>query len=340
MRLTRAQVPPFLGQQWPQLSAAGNVEANFKPEDFTLEPQSPRLLLHLKGGSLSLTALLQCAYGARILTLGVSDTAESVWLPDPAAPTRYSTRDLGAERAALARLQRHGFAGPDSQGRLQLNGQSGVLNFFARDFFKLQREWTITMEEQLEHRTLPGIERIEPRFNITSSGMEWFNLGVVFTTPGGTTFSPVEIQRLLLSGQSHARLPNGKLAIIDTEAVGELTEVLRDCAPQQDGRGYRIGHAQAGFLDATLKQHGDWRVQAPPAWRERVASNPARRSWNVRRWANWRPCCAPTRNTASPGCASCAPTSSAAFSRTKWAWAKPSRRWPSSNRCAPRTAGP
>jgi len=271
VRLTRAQVPQFLGQQWEQLSAAGNVEANFKLEEFTLEPQSPRLLLHLKGGSMSLTALLQCAYGARILTLGVSDATESVWLPDPAAPTRYSTRDLGAERAALARLQRHGFAGPDRQGRLQLNGQSGVLNFFARDFFKLQREWTVTMEEQLEHRTLPGIERIEPRFNITSSGVEWFNLGVVFTTPGGTTFSPAEIQRLLLSGQSHARLPNGKLAVIDTEAVGELTEVLRDCTPQQDGRGYRIGHAQAGFLDATLKQHEGWRVQAPPAWRERVA---------------------------------------------------------------------
>jgi superfamily II DNA or RNA helicase len=271
VRLARSQVPEFLGRQWAQIQAAGTVEANFKLDDFTLEPQSPRLLLHLKGGSLQLTALLQCAYGTRILTLGVSDAAESVWLPDPEVPTRYSTRDTGAERAALARLQRHGFAGPDCQGRLQLNGQSGVLNFFAREFFKLQREWTVTLEEQLERRTLPGIERIEPRFEITSSGVEWFNLGVVFASGSGEVLSAAEVQRLLLSGQSHARLPNGKLAVIDTGAVEDLQEVLKDCAPQQDGRGYRIGQAQAAFLDATLREHGDWRVQAPPAWRDRVA---------------------------------------------------------------------
>jgi superfamily II DNA or RNA helicase len=271
VRLTRAQVPLFLGQQWPQMQAAGAVEANFKLEDFTLEPQSPRMLLHLKGGSMQLTAWLQCAYGPRILTVGVSDAAESVWLPDPEVPTRYSTRDPGAERAALRRLQRSGFAGPDSQGKLQLNGQSAVLNFFAREFPKLQREWKVSLEEQLERRTLPNIERIEPQFNITSSGVEWFNLGVVFASGSGETFTAAEVQRLLLSGQNHTRLKNGKFAVIDTGAVEDLQEVLLDCAPQQDGQGYRIGNAQAGFLAATLNQHGDWRVQAPAAWRERAA---------------------------------------------------------------------
>ena len=28
---------------------------------------------------------------------------------------------------------------------------------------------------------------------------------------------------------------------------------------------------QAGFLEATLRQHADWKVQAPAAWRERAA---------------------------------------------------------------------
>jgi superfamily II DNA or RNA helicase len=270
-RLARAQVPQFLGQQWPQMQAAGTVEANFKLEDFTLEPQSPRLLLHLKGGTIQLTALLQCAYGPRILTLGVSDTAESVWLPDPAVPTRYSTRDLAAERAAVARLVRNGFSSPDSQGKLVLNGQTGVLNFFAREFSKLQREWKVTMEEQLQNRTLPSIERMEPQFQITSSGMEWFNLGVVFASSSGETFSAADVQRLLLSGQNHTRLKNGRLAVIDSIALEDLQEVLQDCSPQQDGQGYRINNAQAGFLEATLKQHGDWKVQAPAAWRDRAA---------------------------------------------------------------------
>ena len=271
MRLTRPQVPQFLSQHWAQLQGFDGVKANFKLDDFTLEPRSPRFLLELKGGLAQLTGLLQCAYGPRIMTVGVTATEEAVWLPDPDSPTRYSTRDTGAERAALGRLQRCGFSGPDGQGQLRLSGQDAVLRFFAGEFPRLQREWTVTLDEHLENRTLKNIERVEPRFEITSSGMQWFDLGVVFSTSGGETFAPADIQRLLLSGQSHTRLKNGRFAVIDTGSVEALQEVLLDCAPQQHPQGYRIQNTQAGFLESTLRDHPGWRVQAPPLWRERAA---------------------------------------------------------------------
>ncbi len=271
VRVTRPQVPAFLSQQWPQLQAAGGVEANFKLEDFILEPQAPRFLLDLKGGLTQLTARLQCAYGARIMTLGVTEAEENVWLPDPEVPTRYATRGLAMERAALDRLRRNGFSGPDSMGKLQLTAENSVLNFLAREFPRLQREWTVTLAEQLENRTLKNLERVEPHFQITSSGVQWFDLGVVFATSDGGKFSAAEIQRLILSGQNHTRLPNGKLAVIDTGAVEELQEVLLDCSPQQNATGYRIHHQQAGFLEATLRQHSHWQVEAPTAWRDRAA---------------------------------------------------------------------
>jgi superfamily II DNA or RNA helicase len=271
VRVPRSQVPQFLSQHWAPLQAAGGIAANFKLEDFTLEPQAPRFLLELKGGLAQLSALLQCAYGSRIMTVGVTASSEGVWLPDPEVPTRYSTRDVGAERAALARLQRSGFAGPDGQGRWQLNGQNAVLNFFAREFPKLQREWTVTLEERLERSTAQNLERIEPQFQISSSGVQWFDLGVVFASSGGEKFSAADIQRLILSGQGHTRLKNGKVAVIDTGAVEELQEVLLDCSPLQHGAGYRMSGSQAGFLEATLKQHPGWNVQAPAAWRERAA---------------------------------------------------------------------
>ena len=271
VRVSRAQVPQFLSQHWPQLSAAGGLEADFKLEDFSLEPQAPRFLLALKGGLAQLSALLQCAYGSRIMTVGVTAADENVWLPDPEIPTRYSARDFSAERVALARLQRSGFSSPDANGKLQLLGQSSVLNFLAREFPKLQREWSVTLDEQLENRTLKNLERVEPQFQITSSGVQWFDLGVVFTSSGGETFSAADIQRLILSGQNHMRLKNGKMAVIDTGAVEELQEVLLDCAPQQNAAGYRISSKQAGFLEATLRQHDDWKVQAPTAWRDRAA---------------------------------------------------------------------
>jgi superfamily II DNA or RNA helicase len=271
VRVPRLQVPQFLSQSWPQLMAAGGLEADFKLEDFSLAPQAPRFLLALRGGLAQLGALLQCAYGSRIMTVGVTAANETIWLPDPEAPTRYSTRDFDAERAALGRLRQSGFSGPDANGKLHLAGQNAVLNFLAREFPKLQREWRVTLDEQLENRTLKNIERVEPRFQITPSGVQWFDLGVVFATSGGETFSAAEIQRLVLSGQGHTRLKNGKMAVIDTGAVEELQEVLLDCAPQQNAGGYRINNTQAGFLEATLRQHADWQVQAPAAWRDRAA---------------------------------------------------------------------
>jgi len=270
VRIPRSQVPMFLSQHWPQLSAAG-IQSNFQLSDFTLEPQAPRFLLELKGGLSQLTARLQCAYGTRIMTLGVTSADEDVWLPDAAVPTRYSTRDFTAERGALARLQRSGFSSLDGQGKLQLGGQNGVLNFLAREYPKLQREWNVTLDEQLENRTLKNLERVEPTFQITSSGVQWFDLGVVFAASSGEKFSAADIQRLILSGQNHTRLANGKMAVIDTGAVEELQEVLLDCAPQQNATGYRINQQQAGFVEATLRQHGDWKVQAPTAWRDRAA---------------------------------------------------------------------
>src|SRR5436190_18156182 len=158
-----------------------------------------------------------------------------------------------------------GLSGPDAQGRFPLLGQNSVLNFFAGEFPKLQREWQVTMEERLERSTNEKLERIEPRFEITFSGERWFDLDVAFAADGGEKFAPAEIQRLLLSGQSHTRLKSGKFAVIATGAVEELQEVLLDCAPQQHARGYRIDRAQAAFVQSSI---GQWKLKAPAGWGE------------------------------------------------------------------------
>ncbi|MCX6905113.1 MAG: SNF2-related protein [Verrucomicrobia bacterium] len=269
IRLPRSGVPPFLSRDWPQLQNTPGIEANFKVEDFVLEPQAPRFSLHLVGGLAQLQAQLQCAYGVRVMTIGVTSPAEDLWLPDPASPVRYGTRDLPAERAALARLLRAGFTGPDGQGRYQLHGQDRVLNFFAREYPRLQTEWTVTLEERLQRSAAQNLERIEPKFEITSSGIQWFDLGVSFASTSGQKLSAADIQRLVLSGRGYARLNNGKMALIDTGAVEELQEVLLDCAPQQQEGGYRIDQRQAGFIEATLKAQG-WTAAAPSAWQERA----------------------------------------------------------------------
>ncbi len=269
VRIPRHQVPTFLGQDWPKLASAGGIESNFKVEDFALEPAPPKFLLNLTGGLAMLTATLQCAYGARIMTVGVTSRDEAAWLPDPKDIRRYSTRDLGAEHAAFMRLRQAGFSGPDSQGRWQLNGQDRVLAYFAKVHPRLEREWSVSLEERLESSTRKNLERVTPRFQITPSGERWFDLEIGYTTSDGERFSAADIQRLVLGGGT-GKTRSGKTVVIDTGAVEELQEVLLDCAPdQRDGR-FRINAAQAGFLDASLREQGH-DLRAPAAWRDRVS---------------------------------------------------------------------
>jgi superfamily II DNA or RNA helicase len=268
VRIARPHVPIFVSRDWPALEASGNATANFNAADFVVETEPPKVSLELRGGLAQLDALLQFQYGQRILTAGLG-TSEP-WMPDAANPRRYITRDLSVERDALARLQRAGFTGPDADGRLRLVGNDRVLSFFAREYGRLQREWHVTMDERLQRSTSQNLERIEPRFEITPSGVQWFDLNVAYSTSSGEKFSAADIQRLILSGNGHTRLRNGKTAIIDTGAVEELQEVLLDCAPQQHSKGYRLNQNQAGFIEASLSRQG-WNVKAPADWRNRVA---------------------------------------------------------------------
>jgi superfamily II DNA or RNA helicase len=262
VRLARARVPAFLNLDWPRLAVREGVEANFTLEDFVLEPAAPQFKLHLAGGLAVLRATLECFYGGKSAAALPPDAP---WLPDPLAPTRYWTRNFGAEQAAALRLSRAGFIGPDAQGYRHLDGENRVLAFFARDYPRLEREWEVTLEERLE-RSAQKLERIEPRFQITPSGGQWFDFQVAYAAPGGEPLAPAELQRLLRSGRCHTRLKNGNVALLDTGAAEELQEALVDCAPRQHAGGYRLDNAHAGFLQATLREQSGCAIQAPPGW--------------------------------------------------------------------------
>ncbi|MBI2948689.1 MAG: SNF2 helicase associated domain-containing protein [Verrucomicrobia bacterium] len=263
LQLPRASVPQFLANDWPLLQMNCELEADFSFDDFILESAPPKFQLALAGGLAQLQAQLQCAYGTRVFSLGTKTSEESLWSPDPSSPQRYFTRDAHAERGALTRLVRCGFTGPDTQGRFQLTGQDSVLNFFAREWPRLQREWNVTLEERLDRSLSRNVERMEPRFQVTPSGEQWFDFGVSFSTESGAHFSPTDIQRLILSNRSHSRLKNGRFALIDTGAVEELQEVLVDCAPQQERGVYRLENRQRAFLESTLKEQTGWQAEPP-----------------------------------------------------------------------------
>ena len=269
-RLTRRELPIFLNRDFPALSAASDFSANFAPSDFSLESTRPAVELKLQGGLAHLDGFLIFVYGEHRIAVGSPDAATQFHLPIPGRPKAFFARDFDAETAAHQRLLRSQFTGPHADGKYQLAGQIAVLNFFARDYQRMLREWKVVLEERLEQSTVRNLEVIEPEFKITGSGEQWFDVSVDFQGTSGQKFNPAEIQRLLRSGQSHMKLPSGKFALMDVEAVDELQQVLVDANPQQHSGGYRLQASQSGFLQSTLAQSPGWKVQAPPSWLHRA----------------------------------------------------------------------
>jgi len=269
-RLTREQVPAFLESQYPELIAAGCLEADFTLEDFELAVAAPAFVLRLEGGLARLRARLSARYGSEEIDLA-DPPANGDWLTAEDRPRAFTRRDPQAEQAAIARLVRSGFTGPDKDGQWELRGEDGVLRFFASEYPRLQRLWQVTLQERLDWALNTKVERITPRCEIRPSGEQWFDFSIQFAASGGQSFSNADIQSLLLGGRSHTKLKNGKIALLDTGAVEEFQEVLIDAAPEQTGDAYRFRADQAEYLAGTLEQQNGWPVALPKAWRDRGA---------------------------------------------------------------------
>ena len=270
VRLTRAEVPLFLNRDWPVLCREHRMESSFSPDDFSMSAQPPQIELDLKGGLAEIEGVLRFQYGPARFEAG-SSASTPMWFPDETHPLRYGMRDVDAEQAALGRLLRAGFSSPGIDGRLRLRGQENVLNFFARVFPGIEREWKVHLEERLEFSRKKNIEIIRPQFRVVSSGENWFDLEVGYESESGERFGPADIQKLLLSGQSHSRMNNGRYAVVDTGALTEFQEALTDCNPRQAGSVYRIGRDQAAFLTGTVAAQPGWRMEGNAAWRENLA---------------------------------------------------------------------
>ncbi len=280
-RLPKDQAAAFLSLEWPRLEAffelnasgaAPVAAASVAGKDAGWEevsgvtPGEPRFELSIEGSLQQIGARLLAVYpNKRLVTVGV--TPERDVFTYPASEGKLHTRNLESERSARARLADLGFRGPDTTGHSFLRGEEAVLRFFSGGLPLLQKDaaWTVTIGSRFQSASRQ-IEVITPEIAVRGSGEDWFDLEVSFAGASGERFPASEIQRLLQMGKGHARLRNGKLALLPGEALNDFAEVLRDCDPTQPAPGvYRMARGQTAYLDATFQKAG-W--AATPAWEQ------------------------------------------------------------------------
>jgi superfamily II DNA or RNA helicase len=245
----------FLAFDLPRLREVFDISA----EEGLVLPEviaaTPAFALRLAGTLNSVTGELVCTYGDRPAFKTGTNEEDRFVFRDPQNAARILLRNIPAERAAIARLERVGFARTDAAGFV-LHGQPEVVRFFAVDYPKFQRDWQVNLTAQVEKWT-SEIERVTPKLEIVGSGVDWFEVRYSLVTPGGQEFSNAEIQQLLRSGRNQTRLRNGRLAVIDTAGLEDFEQVIRDCDPAQTQPGlYRINRAHAPYVEETARELG------------------------------------------------------------------------------------
>jgi superfamily II DNA or RNA helicase len=241
----------FLVHELPALSSFFAVDSPAEAAPVT--PGLPEVFATFEGSLNYLSAKLQCQYGKRIITLGASPASENFVYESAQGKMSRNPR---FERDCADRIHIAGFQGPDSNGDFTLKGQNAILRFFAQVLPDLQKSWKVSIGSRFANVTR-DVQRISPRFEIVSSGQDWFELSYALESARGDRYSSAEIQRLLQSGQSTTRLRDGALAVFNPDDIAEIEAALRDCDPKQTQPGrYRIARNQAGFLDAAARGAG------------------------------------------------------------------------------------
>jgi superfamily II DNA or RNA helicase len=255
LRLRPATTDEFLALELPLWREVADLEFPAGIERPAAENAQPVFSLRVEGSLQQLRAVLRCAYPDRPAFFPTSATEKRFVLHDPADPHRLLVRNVAAEEKALALLEHAGFA--RAGDNLELRDADRILRFFAFDFASLPSTWEIAVTPRLE-KAKSELEPVVPAIEIVRSGEDWFEMKYFVATAAGKGSIPLaEVQRLLRSGQSQARLTNGKRAVFDPQALDDFEQVLRDADPHQSQPGvYRLKKIQAAYLTKTAEEIG------------------------------------------------------------------------------------
>ena len=265
----RADVPRFLREEMPRLSAHVRVEAEVEPDVFSFEPEKPEFRLVVRGSPASLAMQLLAVYGDVELAAAQTSAKGSFAHPDPEDILRYTLRDLPAEEAALASLRRFGLAGPTGAALNAIVGTREVLNFLGSAVPALRRRgWRIEWDGRIR-ATMDAASFATPvvRIDAQAGADGWFDVRFDYDDGGSGGLSSAEIHRALLKGDSYIE-HQGRTILLDAEAIRALQSVFSDCSSgegKQPGS-FRLAPVYAAYAASALQALDGVDVEAPPDW--------------------------------------------------------------------------
>jgi superfamily II DNA or RNA helicase len=267
--IPRADVLRFMQNELPRLQQDIPVVCEIDSDLFTISCAQPVFHLVVRGSPASIAVELRATYGQTSFAAAGPDTAGAFTIPDPDDLLQYWGRNPELELRALHHLNTLGFSGDQGDGFEPIIGTRAVLNFLGSDLPALRRMgWKVTTEGRVAdfYEAMPVVT---PVVRVgTSSGTNWFEVGMDFECSGGPALTPADIQRALNRRESFIER-DGQSILIDRSAVESMRDVFSDCRARDGGRPgtFRLPTVYAPFVQSSLAAIDGIDVEEPPDWR-------------------------------------------------------------------------
>jgi superfamily II DNA or RNA helicase len=266
LRVKGERADEFFALELPPWREAAEVELPPGVSLPEVEEAQPTFTLKIEGSLQQLRAALWCGYGECPAFSPAFEPENRFVLRDATNANRLFVRNLEVEKEAVARLERAGFT--RTVDGYEMRDARRIVRFFAFDLPAFPRDWKISIAPRLE-KASGELEPVAPTIEIVRSGEDWFELKYSVATDAGEGIPLAEVQRLLRSGQNQTRLKNGKIAVLNPDALDDFEQLLRDADPRQNQPGvYRFKRIQAGYLTNTAEEIGARLSGAAEALRE------------------------------------------------------------------------
>ena len=226
-------------------------------ERFHVSPVPCEFEVHIDGSLQNVELRLHALHGQHrwpVVPSGRLEGAAATLFPiqDEEGGFVFLVRNWDAEGRMVRRLEALGFK-PDTTQGWRLQGGEAVLRFFASDLAHLRTVATIIEGERWRNVTR-GVQRIVPQTRFTpqegrAGGGDWLGMEFAYESGDGFRLGRAEVLRLVRSGQRSVQA-NGKRYILDTAAVEEMEESLRDVPLQLTPEGARVHGAHAAYFGA------------------------------------------------------------------------------------------
>lgn len=207
----------------------------------------PEVVVNLEGSLRHLEARLSFYYEG---TKAGCEDGEAQLIPEKGMLT-----SVAKENAVVEYFRSWGFEGPLKGGRMALREREDILKFHAYAVAEIPSVWRVEKGERFE-AAAAQVVAVKPDWEWTNTGQDWFAVETKYRV-GGEELDPAQVQRMLRMGSAEQAFGRGKIAVIDSELVEEVSATLSDCDPKQGTPGvFEIDVRQAEFLRASARDFG------------------------------------------------------------------------------------